>query len=302
MRRKIGLVIILPLCLASCATRAPIGSLAWIDDLKVEPANVLAFKMNQHYPMPEIDVSINGKIASLELDTGTPHGFILTDTTVEEYGLEVMGVVRELNADGSDRGFDAFSVVADEVCVLGVESKRVKGTVSSWKVFSGFPFQGTISPEMLGKKRVIIDYKNRYLGLSDIGTPDSLSQEVNCAVKTLPIPTAYGSNVYFPGRIGGRDIVIYMDTGSSTSSIDPPVFAGLSLDGKRRGGQLWAQDVEFSIGNYTFILKKAVVGPILRGIDFDNPVGIALGADFLKDYIITIDSIGERTIVISRYQ
>jgi hypothetical protein len=301
VRRSFWFSGVLAFCLASCATRVPIGSLGWLGDFQVDRGSVRAFEMNQNFPIPELPVSINGKLASLELDTGTPHGFMLTEGAPEDYGLEIADVVRELNADGSDRGFDAYSVIADEVSVLGNATSRVPGTVSSWKVFSNHPFGGTISPGMIGDKRVIIDYPNKYLAISDVEAPAGLPPERNCAARTLAIPDRFGSNVYVRGRFGNKDIVVYLDTGSSHSIIDPGVFEGSGLSVMKRGGMSWVASLKFTIGEREFEIKKATVQPILRGVEFDKPVGIALGADFLKDYILTIDSVGERKIVISEY-
>jgi hypothetical protein len=272
------------LCLSGCATRARNAAPSWIEDFRIEPASVRAVRMNEHFPIPEIPVSINGRLVSLELDTGAPRGFMLTDATPEDYGLQVLSVVRERNTDGSDRGFDAYSVAAGELLVLGLPARYARGTVSSWKVFSDFPFQGTISPESLGARRLVIDYPNRLLALSELATPADLPLERNCAVKALPIPERYGANVYLPGRIGGRDIVVYVDTGSSPSSIGPEVFEEAGLKGARKRGRLWAASIEFSIGDHEFTLNKALVTPIKRGFDFDVPVGIALGSALLSSF------------------
>ena len=58
--------------------------------------------------------------------------------------------------------------------------------------------------------------------------------------------------------------------------------------GKRH---LLAENVEMSIGDFSFTVKQLRVQEQRRGVNFEYPQTVKLGSDFLRDFLITIDKI-----------
>jgi predicted aspartyl protease len=283
----------------SCATNGTPKNLKWPDALAVNREAILPLKMNAHFIVPEFPVAINGQTVFLEFDTGTPHGFMLTDPDPAKFGLETISTARELNADGSDRGARSLIVRADTIEVLGITTKRITGKLSDWKTYSSFPFSGLVSPELFGPRRISLDYRNRLYAISDTPVPDGLPGNVHGVARLIRIPERFGGNVYFENTLGGEPVVTYLDTGASHSVIDDRMVERLHLKWHARGSRKLCDKITFTIGEKEFTVKDILIERVSRSGEFGEKVMLCLGMDFLKDYLFTLDRTGEPLIVVS---
>lgn len=293
--------ILLSVCLftlSGCSTAAPPETLAWVRDFGIDAASVKPLRMNKHFPIPEIPVEVSGATVYLELDAGTPHGLMLTNASAKNIQYRVIERTRELNADGSDRGSDSLRVVFDSVSVLGEKTEGVDGKVADWKIYSSLPFGGTVSFEMLGAKSIVLDYKNRYYAISERPIPDGPNSARYGQASALAVPDRFGSNMYFYGSMSGKEIVIYLDTGSSESAVDPSIVAAAGFAQTGPAKQPYCKSVSFEVGGHGLTMKNIRVKRISPGVSFDKPVALVLGADFLKDRVLAVDRTGPMRIII----
>jgi len=231
----------------------------------------------------------------VKLDTGCSTGFSLTSAVEGKIEHTVTGKSTERNPDGSYRGETTLATVAS-LEVFGETYAPVETSFSDWRIFSTMKFNGLLGLKYFKNKRVTIDYKKKKIGITDRPLGYTSIKRFSGAV--VPLMEASGSQadlIYILGRIKGQATVIYLDTGSSASFIDPSMLDESEIKKGKR--YLLATNVEMSIGDLPFTVKQLRVQEQRRGVNFEYPQTIKLGSDVIKDFLITIDKITNRLIL-----
>jgi hypothetical protein len=139
-------------------------------------------------------------------------------------------------------------------------------------------------------QRITLDYKKKLIAITDRPLPGTQKSEFSRASTALL--EASGSQadlIYVLGRIKGRPTVIYLDTGSSASFIDPSmVEVGEIKKGKR---YRYVENIPMSIADLPFNVKQLRVQEQRRGVSFAYTQTAKLGSDVIKDFLMTIDKI-----------
>jgi len=260
------------------------------------------YRQTELYPIklqinsiPLVEIKVNGSPLWVKFDTGCSIGFSLTSAVQGKIEHTVTGKSTERNPDGSYRGETTLATVAS-LEVFGETYAPVETSFSDWRIFSTMKFNGLLGLKYFKNKRVTIDYKKKKIGITDRPLGYTFIKRFSGAV--VPLMEASGSQadlVYILGRIKGQATVIYLDTGSSASFIDPSMLEESEIKkGKRH---LLATNVEMSIGNLPFTVKQLRVQEQRRGVNFEYSQTIKLGSDVIKDFLITIDKINNRLIL-----
>jgi len=69
-----------------------------------------------------------------------------------------------------------------------------------------------------------------------------------------------------------------------------------SSDIKKGERHLLAENINMSIGDLYFSVKRLRVKEQRRGVSFEYPQTVKLGSDVISDFLITIDKIGSRLV------
>lgn len=262
----------------------------------------LDYRQDELYPIkiqinsiPLVEVKVNDSPLWVIFDTGCSTGFSLTSAVENSIEHKVTGKSTELNPDGSYRGETTLASIAS-LEIFGVMYAPVKTSFTDWRIFSTLKFNGLLGLKYFENKRVTIDYKHRIIGITDRPLMDeTLEKFKGAAVPLLQATRGQADLIYVVGQIRGQPTVIYLDTGSSASFIDPSVLDANEIKKGKR--YLFAENVKMSIGDLPITVKQLRVQEQRRGVKFDYPQTIKLGSDVIRDFLITIDKIVNRLIL-----
>ena len=265
-------------------------------------AERLDYRQDELYPIklqinsiPLVEVKVNGSPLWVYFDTGCGTGFSLTSTVEDTIQHKVTGKARELNPDGSYRGETTLATIAS-LEVFGDVYAPVKTSFTDWRIFSDLKFNGLLGLKYFKDKRITIDYKQRLIGITDKPFAyDTLEDFKRGVVPLLEATGGQADLIYVVGQVRGQATVIYLDTGSSASFIDPSMLDASEINtGKRYS---FVENIEMSIGDLPFIVKRLRVQEQRRGVKFEYPQTVKLGADVIKDFLFTVDKIANRLIL-----
>jgi hypothetical protein len=268
-----------------------LGSLAlaqdppgWVSALDYRPEELHRIDIGA-YGYPFVRVEVNGVELELPFDTGNMVGLSLAPDLVERLALPRIDEWRSRASDGTLRGTYGIHE-ADRVVAFGIETTGERAYE-----FAHPDLPGLLGPQLLRDKRFTLDYRNRLLAITDrpLPRPEKLAGALDL------VPSSHREDLLLVwGEIGGRRVLIQIDTGKSRSTVDPEVASDLGLtetetgvvvDGLRFGGH------EFSVPSAKLV--------VLREIDPDRsePILVGIGSDILRDVVLTVDRIGGRLIV-----
>jgi hypothetical protein len=266
----------------------------WTERYDYRPDELHPIKL-QINSIPLVEVKVNGSPLWVKFDTGCSTGFSLTSAVEKTVAHQVTGKSKERNPDGSYRGETTLATIAS-LEIFGAKYAPVETSFSDWRIFSSLKFNGLLGLRYFKNKRVTIDYQSKIIGISSRLLVHRASEDFPMAV--VPLLQVSGSQadlVYVLGKVKGRPTVIYLDTGSSASFIDPSILdAG---DIKKDKNHLLVENVEMSIDGFSFTVERLRVQEQKRGVSFEYPQTVKLGSDVVRDFLITIDKIANRLIL-----
>jgi hypothetical protein len=244
--------------------------------------------------IPLVTVIINETPLDIFFDTGNSHGLGLTTAIEGKIAYKVIKTIRSTWPDGSYRG-ESKIITISSLDVFGDAYNNVEAVFSDWKMYSSLKFNGLLGLKFFRNKRVTLDYKNKKIAVSVIPLPDvALQNSHDVAVTLLNPPERHRDLIYLRGKVNGQETVIYLDTGSSASFIDPRMLD--KNDIIKENKRSIVKDIKFSINGFDFIVSRMRVRELRRGMNFKYPVSARLGSDVLKGFLITIDKITNRII------
>ncbi len=260
----------------------------WMERLDYRKDELYPIKI-QVNSIPLVEVKVNGSPFWVKFDTGCSPGFSLTSAVENTIEHKVTGKSTQRNPDGSYRGETTLATIAS-LEVFGVMYAPVKTSFTDWRIFSTLKFNGLLGLKYFKDKRITIDYKQRIIGITDRPLVyDNLEEYKGAAVPLLQATGGQADLIYVVGQIRGQPAVIYLDTGSSASFIDPSVLDASEIKKGKR--YLFTENVEMSIGGFPFTVKQLRVQEQRRGVKFEYPQIVKLGSDVIRNFLITIDKI-----------
>jgi hypothetical protein len=264
----------------------------------------LGYGETQLYPLtlgptgcPLVDVDISGVMVPVILDSGTAEGFSITNNA-PPIPHHVEGRVEALNADGSHRG-ETFRIRVETMSVLGEVFKNVLGDMPDWQMDSSVPFDGSVGLDFFLKRRLTLDYRSKKVGTTSLPLPDKLDPKRYLSLDLVEPPPnlSQGHTLYVRGRVNGRDAIIYLDTGTNVSFINPAFAEGLTRVERPGKFKVFREQVPIKLGGHTLILDDLRESEVRRGTGFDLPVALFLGSDVLSRFIVTIDLRAKKLIL-----
>jgi len=259
-------------------------------------AEELGYGKAQIYPLtfdptgcPFVDVDIAGVRVSVLLDSGTSSGFSITNNA-SPIPHRVEAREEALNADGSHRGV-TYRIRVETMSVLGEVFKNALGELSDWHMYSSVPFDGTVGLDFFLNRRLTLDYRSKKVGTTSQPLPDKLDPKRYLSLDLVDPPPklSQGHILYVRGRVNGRDAIIYLDTGTNVSFIDPAFAEGLTRVERAGKFKVFREHVPIELGGHTLTLDDLRESEVRRGPGFDPPVALLVGSDVLSRFIITID-------------
>ena len=262
----------------------------------------LGYKADQVYPLnfaptgcPLIEVTISGVRLNLLFDTGTAMGFVITNNA-PPVPHRVEQTIEQTNPDGSHLG-ESLRIRVETMSVLNKTFSNVTGTMAEWHLYSSLPFQGTVGLDYFLDRRLTLDYRAQKVAVTTAPLPNKLDLSHYVSLDLVQPPPSQGNILYARAKLNGRDVMVYFDTGSSASFIDPSYAEGMAKVERPGRFKIFREHVPLQIGGHTFILDELREDSIRRGTGFDTPIAVILGSDVLSCFLITIDLRAKRLIL-----
>ena len=267
---------------------------SWAEKLDYRQDELFPIKL-QINSIPLVEVKVNGFPLWVIFDTGCSTGFSLTSAVAKKIAHKVTGTSTERNPDGSYRGEITLATIAS-LEVFENKYAPVETSFTDWRIFSTLKFNGLLGLKYFKNKKVTIDYKTKKIGISERPLEyRAISDNFGIVVLLLEASRNQTDLIYVLGKVKGRPTVIYLDTGSSASFIDPSMLDANEI--KKGQKHLLAENVEMSIDDFPFTVKRLRVREQRRGVNFEYPQTVKLGSDVIRDFLITIDKITNRLIL-----
>lgn len=281
------------LLLGRAAAQGPAGSPspAWVAAYGYQAQDLAHFEFGGAAGVPQVPivtVTIQGASLPVIFDTGT-NGYSALDAAVIarlqlpvknwETWLDSSGkaVAKIPTATASDLEFGPIHLADVEVTGMGPESIMGKRE----------GFVGTLGWWSFRDARVTLDYARHTLALSRSPLPAEIQSCATRYVTRFVSPPTLDGLVLVEGQVDGKVIYVEVDTGKSSTEIDPKLQALHHFKEEKSGYLLEG----IRIGPFEV---RSRFGRVFGGFEsfsrgMDKPVYVGLGSDFLKNYLVTID-------------
>jgi hypothetical protein len=242
---------------------------------------------------PQVEVLINGEPFDLGFDFGDAAELTVTDHIEGQISYTVLDESKTYNADGSFR--DTIKIIEiEKVRIFGRDYHKVRASLVNWKAFSSEPFNGFFGLDYLKDRRFTLDYKRKILGVSDEPLPGPFLMNKHLYTLIPIIEQKYHPyGIHVKGKINGTPSLIYLDTGSSHSFADEKILESDDPE----------QIIDVEMGGMVFRIKDVRIRDIQRNTDHELTVGLKMGSDLLRYFVVTVDRTGGRNelLVLKRW-
>ncbi len=293
MEKTIGVLVLLVSCVSLLFGSDEPGA-DWMEYLDYRENEVYPIKLQINF-IPLVKIKVNSSPLWVIFDTGCSEGFSLTTAVEAQIEHKIKGTTTERWLDGSYRG-ESKIVMITSMQVFGDEYACVETSLSDWRIFSTFKYNGLLGLGYFKDKRVTINYKTKKNGITErpLVYASLKKRSVRIAFLLDP-PCSQKDLIYVLGKTNGQTAVVFLDTGSSASFIDPDFLGDREVFQGKRGPM--ARKALVSIGGFEFRVPEMRVLEQERGVRFAYPVAVKIGSDVLKEFLLTVDKITNRIIL-----
>ena len=289
---SICVLVTVTLLLGGAAAQDPAASPApaWVAEYGYQTRELADFEFGAAGApeVPIITAKIEGHPLRLIFDTGT-NGYAALDAEVItrlhlpvkswETWLDSSGkaVAKVPAAVASSLEFGPIHLTGVEIGGMGPESIMGKRT----------GYVGTLGWWSFRDSRVTLDYSRHTLALSRSALPAEIKSCATRYVTRFVSPPGLDGLILVEGQVDGQAIYVQVDTGKSSTEIDPKLQALRHYKEERAGYLLEG----IRVGPFEV---RSRFGRMFSGFEsfgrgLDKPVYVGLGSDFLKNYLVTID-------------
>ncbi|EJM3431911.1 aspartyl protease family protein [Salmonella enterica] len=265
---------------------------------------VLSYIRYDAHDMPFVDLNINGRVHSMQIDTGSNAGLHIYEHQLKKIiSSPTIKIVKKLDSTSVDitgKTSRTNSYILNSIRISGVDFYNVEAVnFVPW----GYSTNGEVPhSEVLGlglffDKKIFLNFKDNYLSL----------------LKNLPFETTSwskyefsvtSSGVTIDATSNGRKYKLVVDTGASNSMLFSKPQSKIVIDGGCSKIFSSVKDSECSVAkvkikdtnNHQKSTYAMVVDVDDNEIDFDGLIGM----DVLKDHKVIFD-MPSRNLYISRY-
>ncbi len=305
--RKILLILLVPLFLLSCkknnlASKFKLTNSEsyypkneWINELNYEDTNLFNTTIRTGFDEPQLEVEFNDKSFPLTFDFGNSKRIMISTMLENEIDYTIVGEGESLWPDGSFRG-NIYFIEIPEMKLLNKQYYNVIATLEDWEIYSSEPFNGCVSMDYFKDLRFTLDYKQKLFAC--ICQPFPYNTSTNNYLKIDLIQFDYHPyGVHFMGEVNNVKSIIYFDTGRSKTMIDRNLVESNKIISDK-SGTYYEGNILIKFDELEFELQFPRVDDLGGAIDYDYPVGVAVGSDVLKYFVLTIDRTNNSDVLI----
>lgn len=258
----------------------------WKNEFNYKDTNLFNISLEEETNIPEIMVEFDNELYPLTFDFGNSKDILITTALENEINYTTIKESETWWPDGSFRGY-VYVINIPKMKLLNIEYLNVPATLADWKIYSSNPFNGCVSMDYFSDLRFTLDYKQKILACSNqTFTYDSSTDEY--LIINLIKFDYHPYGVHFMGEVNNVKSLIYFDTGRSKTMIKKGLVDPEKVISDKTG-TFYNGVIPVKFDQLKIELQFPRVDDLDRGIDYDYPVGIAVGSDILQYFVITID-------------
>lgn len=254
-------------------------------------------KINEIFSIPEVMIRFNEKEFPFTFDFGNSDNITITTVLADSISYDVTDTTYTYTPDGKIRG-QICKVNIPEFQVLGRSFYNEKGTFADWSIYSTNPFNGLIGLRYLSKLCFTLSYSKKTIAITNRSIISKLSPGHSIIIP-LEHYSMHPYGLHFKGKVNGQDAIIYFDTGKSYSEINRNLVP-IEKIVSDKSGTFYDGTVEivFETSSNSIMIYYPRVKDLKRNIESNLPVGIDVGSDILKNFLITVDRTDNHNLLI----
>ncbi len=271
---------------------------SWVAEYGYRPQGVedFAFGVQEAPEVPIVIVTIQGKPLSLIFDTGTAGYATLDSQVISDLQLPVKSWTTWLDSSGKPvaqipraiaHSVQFGPIHLTDLDITGMGPEGIMGKRKG--------FVGTLGWWSFRDYRVTLDYANRKIALSRSPLPPQIRSCATRYVTPFVSPSDLDGLVLVEGKVSGTPIYLQVDTGKSSTELDPKIQAIREFKKESQGYVIDA----VTVGPFVVQSRFGRMFGSLEGLGhgLGLPVYVGLGSDFLKSFLVTIDYISRSVVL-----
>lgn len=256
---------------------------------------IYSLTYNNIFDIPEVEVKFQNNSYPLKFDFGNNHNIIITSELKKTVDYNFIDSSFTYNPDGSIRD-KVLKIVIPYFNVFDTDYYNEESVLVDWNTFSTNPFNGLIGLKYLADKSFTLDNESKQLIISS----ESIAEKIdsNKAVIIDLLNFAYHPyGIHFVGEINNKKRIFYFDTGKSQSALNRDLFPNEKIL-TDKSGSFYDGKVNISFGKINIDIEYPRVKSLKRNIENNYEMGIEIGIDILKYFLISVDRTNNKNIMI----
>jgi hypothetical protein len=264
---------------------------AWLAEYGYQAQDLADFQLGGASGIPEVPIitaKVQGTPLRLIFDTGTNGYAGLDPEVMTRLQLPIKSWETWLDSSGKPMAKVPTAVAGSlEFGPIHLSSVEVGGLGPESIMGKRNGYVGTLGWWSLRGYRITLDYGRHQMALSRSPLPPELKSCATRYVTRFVSPPELDGLVLVEGQVEGKSIYLQVDTGKSSTEIDPKLQALRPFKEEKAGYLLEG----IHVGPFEV---RSRFGRVFSGFDsfsrgLDKPVYVGLGSDFLQNYLVTID-------------
>lgn len=247
------------------------------------------------FSIPEVMVQFDGQEYPLLFDFGNNDNITITTAIADSIKYQIRDTTYTYTPEGKIRG-QVFSILLPAFQTLNQHFTNETGILSDWSIFSTSPINGLVGLKYVGNKCFTLSYSLQTLAIGNHSIVPELKNPEPDLIQ-LEHYTMHPYGVHFKGRVYGTEAIVYFDTGKSHSAINQDLVPADRIV-TDKSGAFFNGAVDIEIGQRSFTIYYPRVKNTNRNIESNLPVGIEVGSDILKYFLLTIDRTNNQNLLI----
>jgi hypothetical protein len=156
-------------------------------------------------------------------------------------------------------------------------------------------YVGTLGWWSFRDYRITLDYANRKIAFSRSPLPPNIQSCATRYISGFVSPSDLDGLVLLEGEVSGKPIYLQVDTGKSSTELDPKIESIRKFEKESQGYRIEG----ITVGPF---MIQSRLGRMFAGFEsfgrgLNKPVYVGLGSDFLKNFLLTIDYRSRRVVL-----
>ena len=252
-------------------------------------------EIHEIYFIPEVAVSFEGADFPFFFDFGNSGNITITNSIADSLKYIITDTTFTYTPDGKIRG-KVYDILLPEFHTLDQSFLNETGTLSDWSIFSNHPINGLIGLKYLDAKCFTLSYPRKLLAISEHSIVPEVTGNSHSVIR-LEKYKMHPYGIHFIGSVNGQVAIIYFDTGKSHSAINQALVPSDKIVSDKSGA-FYNGTVEIDMAGRIFKIYYPRVKDTRRNVESDLPVGIEMGSDLLKYFLLTIDRTNNQNLLI----